>query len=171
MHAIRGDIVYFARYTVLHDELIGTHDVAHIRKIALWAKVPHLKKRCLNTSFDFRDLHCKGRCDNVLALIGAYVIEGPRPDDWQAMAEEILQALSDIRPDEVYNLAAQSFVPTSWNQPVFTGQITALGVTRILDAIRATNPEIRFYQASSSEMFGKVREVPQTEQTPFYPHS
>ncbi|MAS34430.1 MAG: GDP-mannose 4,6-dehydratase [Anaerolineaceae bacterium] len=79
--------------------------------------------------------------------------------------------LSQVQPDEVYNLAAQSFVQTSWNQPVFTGDVTALGVTRLLDAIRTVNPEIRFYQASSSEMFGKVREVPQKETTPFYPRS
>jgi GDPmannose 4,6-dehydratase len=81
------------------------------------------------------------------------------------------RALSSIQPEEVYNLAAQSFVQTSWNQPVFTGDVTALGVTRLLDAIMTINPEIRFYQASSSEMFGKVREVPQTETTPFYPRS
>jgi GDPmannose 4,6-dehydratase len=81
---------------------------------------------------------------------------------------EILQAHP---AQEVYNLAAQSFVPTSWNQPVFTGQVTALGVTRILDAIRMVDPSLRFYQASSSEMFGKVREVPQSEKTPFYPRS
>ena len=74
-------------------------------------------------------------------------------------------------PDEVYNLAAQSFVPTSWNQPVLTGEVTALGVTRLLEAIRLINPKTRFYQASSSEMFGKVREVPQRESTPFYPRS
>lgn len=83
----------------------------------------------------------------------------------------LITAISTIQPDEVYNLAAQSFVPTSWNQPVFTGDITGLGVTRILDAIRTVNPDIRYYQASSSEMFGKVREVPQTESTPFYPRS
>jgi GDPmannose 4,6-dehydratase len=71
----------------------------------------------------------------------------------------------------VYNLAAQSFVPTSWNQPALTGDVTALGVTRLLEAIRFVNPKIRFYQASSSEMFGKVMEVPQTEDTPFYPRS
>jgi GDPmannose 4,6-dehydratase len=79
--------------------------------------------------------------------------------------------LQQVQPDEVYNLAAQSFVQTSWQQPVFTGDVTALGVTRILDAILTVNPKIRFYQASSSEMFGKVREVPQTENTPFYPRS
>ncbi len=83
----------------------------------------------------------------------------------------LMRAISSVKPDEVYNLAAQSFVPTSWNQPVFTGDITGLGVTRMLDAIRAINPEIRFYQASSSEMFGKVQAVPQTESTPFYPRS
>lgn len=83
----------------------------------------------------------------------------------------LINALSAIRPSEVYNLAAQSFVQTSWNQPVFTGDVTALGVTRVLDAIRMVNPEIRFYQASSSEMFGKVLEVPQKESTPFYPRS
>lgn len=79
--------------------------------------------------------------------------------------------LQEHQPQEVYNLAAQSFVPTSWSQPVFTGEVTALGVTRLLEAIRQVNPEIRFYQASSSEMFGKVREVPQRETTPFYPRS
>jgi GDPmannose 4,6-dehydratase len=79
--------------------------------------------------------------------------------------------LREYRPSEVYNLAAQSFVQTSWSQPVFTGETTALGVTRILDAIRIVDPDIRFYQASSSEMFGKVQEVPQRESTPFYPRS
>ena len=83
----------------------------------------------------------------------------------------LITAISSVEPDEVYNLAAQSFVPTSWNQPVFTGETTGLGVTRLLDAVRTVNPSIRFYQASSSEMFGKVREVPQTESTPFYPRS
>jgi GDPmannose 4,6-dehydratase len=83
----------------------------------------------------------------------------------------LVSVIEEYRPDEVYNLAAQSFVPTSWKQPVLTGEVTALGVTRILEAIRLVNPETRFYQASSSEMFGKVREVPQTELTPFYPRS
>lgn len=83
----------------------------------------------------------------------------------------LVDLIERFRPDEVYNLAAQSFVPTSWNQPVLTGEVTALGVTRMLEAIRLVNPETRFYQASSSEMFGKVREVPQTENTPFYPRS
>ena len=80
-------------------------------------------------------------------------------------------ALRQSEPHEVYNLAAQSFVPTSWNQPVLTAEFTAVGVTRVLEAIRAVDPEIRFYQASSSEMFGKVREVPQNELTPFHPRS
>jgi len=83
----------------------------------------------------------------------------------------MLSILREHRPTEVYNLAAQSFVQTSWSQPVFTGETTALGVTRILDAIRIVDPDIRFYQASSSEMFGKVLEVPQVESTPFYPRS
>jgi GDPmannose 4,6-dehydratase len=83
----------------------------------------------------------------------------------------LVSVLQEHRPQEVYNLAAQSFVPTSWNQPVFTGEVTALGVTRLLDAIRQVDPDIRLYQASSSEMFGKVREVPQNENTPFYPRS
>lgn len=83
----------------------------------------------------------------------------------------LFQAVRDVKPDEVYNLAAQSFVPTSWNQPVLTGEFTALGVTRLLEAIRVERPKTKFYQASSSEMFGKVVEVPQTEKTPFYPRS
>ncbi|MCB9172610.1 MAG: GDP-mannose 4,6-dehydratase [Ardenticatenales bacterium] len=86
-----------------------------------------------------------------------------------------LLSLADIireyEPTEIYNLAAQSFVPTSWQQPILTGEVTGLGVTRMLDAIRLVNPDIRYYQASSSEMFGKVREVPQSEDTPFYPRS
>ncbi|MGR3174285.1 MAG: GDP-mannose 4,6-dehydratase [Candidatus Scalindua sp.] len=83
----------------------------------------------------------------------------------------LIAAIEGSRPDEVYNLGAQSFVPTSWNQPVLTGEFTALGVTRMLEAIRLVNKKIRFYQASSSEMFGKVAEVPQNEQTVFYPRS
>ena len=83
----------------------------------------------------------------------------------------LIHILEEYKPDEVYNLAAQSFVQTSWNQPVFTGDVTGLGVTRVLDAIRIVDPKIRFYQASSSEMFGKVVEVPQRETTPFYPRS
>ena len=83
----------------------------------------------------------------------------------------LITALEQAEPDEVYNLAAQSFVPTSWNQPILTGEYTALGVTRLLEAIRIVNPKIKFYQASSSEMFGKVQTVPQNERTPFYPRS
>jgi GDPmannose 4,6-dehydratase len=83
----------------------------------------------------------------------------------------LISAVQGAEPDEVYNLAAMSFVPTSWNQPVLTGEFTALGVTRILEAIRIVDPTIRYYQASSSEMFGKVREVPQNEETPFHPRS
>ncbi len=83
----------------------------------------------------------------------------------------LTQALIDSEPDEVYNLAAQSFVPTSWSQPVLTAEFTAVGVTRLLEAIRQVNPKVRFYQASSSEMFGKVQEVPQSEVTPLYPRS
>jgi GDPmannose 4,6-dehydratase len=83
----------------------------------------------------------------------------------------LVQALRDTKPDEVYNLAAQSFVPTSWNQPVLTGEFTGLGVTRMLEAVRSVDMDIRFYQASSSEMFGRVRAVPQNELTPFHPRS
>jgi GDPmannose 4,6-dehydratase len=83
----------------------------------------------------------------------------------------LLALLEEYKPAEIYNLAAQSFVPTSWSQPALTGDVTALGVTRILEAVRFVNPKIKFYQASSSEMFGKVVEVPQNEDTPFYPRS
>ncbi len=83
----------------------------------------------------------------------------------------IVNLISEVRPREVFNLAAQSFVPTSWLQPLLTGEFTALGVARVLEAIRLIDPEIRFYQASSSEMFGKVQEEPQNEQTPFWPRS
>lgn len=83
----------------------------------------------------------------------------------------LVQVIRESNPSELYNLAAQSFVPTSWAQPVLTAEFTAVGVTKVLEAMRAVNPEIRFYQASSSEMFGKVLEVPQSEETPFYPRS
>ncbi len=83
----------------------------------------------------------------------------------------LMDLIEQYKPDEVYNLAAQSFVPTSWNQPVLTGEVTALGVTRMLEAIRLLSPKTRFYQASSSEMFGKVHETPQRETTPFHPRS
>ncbi|MGE3063047.1 MAG: GDP-mannose 4,6-dehydratase [bacterium] len=83
----------------------------------------------------------------------------------------LIEMVDEVKPDEIYNLAAQSFVPTSWKQPILTGEFTALGVTRILEAIKLTNKKIKLYQASSSEMFGKVLEVPQKENTPFYPRS
>ncbi len=83
----------------------------------------------------------------------------------------LIKLLEEVQPDEVYNLAAMSFVPTSWNQPMLTGEFTAIGVTRVLEALRLVCPKARFYQASSSEMFGKVREVPQVETTPFHPRS
>ncbi|MCS6834624.1 MAG: GDP-mannose 4,6-dehydratase [Anaerolineae bacterium] len=95
-----------------------------------------------------------------------HIIQGDLQDQ-----TSLSRAIADIQPDEIYNLAAQSFVPTSWNQPVFTGEATALGVTRMLEAIHTVKPDTRFYQASSSEMFGKVQEVPQRETTPFYPRS
>jgi GDPmannose 4,6-dehydratase len=110
-----------------------------------------------STSWDERISHLAGQLEIV-------------PGDVLDQAS-VVAALQSCEPDEVYNLAAQSFVPTSWNQPVLTGEFTGLGVTRVLEAIRQVNPAIRFYQASSSEMFGKVREVPQTETTPFYPRS
>jgi GDPmannose 4,6-dehydratase len=94
------------------------------------------------------------------------IIEGDLAD--QSSLDE---AIKQIAPDEVYNLASQSFVPTSWNQPVLTAEITGTGVTRILEAIRKHKPDTRLYQASTSEMFGKVQETPQTERTPFYPRS
>lgn len=83
----------------------------------------------------------------------------------------LIKIIEDTKPEEIYNLAAMSFVPTSWNQPVLTAQFTAIGVTRVLEAIRAINPKIKFYQASSSEMFGKVKSIPQNEKTPFHPRS
>jgi GDPmannose 4,6-dehydratase len=83
----------------------------------------------------------------------------------------LIKVIDEVQPDEVYNLAAMSFVPASWDQPMLTGEFNSQGVTRFLEAVRQVNPKIRFYQASSSEMFGKVREVPQTELTPFYPRS
>jgi GDPmannose 4,6-dehydratase len=87
-------------------------------------------------------------------------------DEWS-----LLRLLESAQPDEVYNLAAQSFVPTSWSQPLLTGEVNALGVARLLEAVRQVNPRIRFYQASSSEMFGRVRQEPQNEDTPFWPRS
>jgi GDPmannose 4,6-dehydratase len=104
------------------------------------------------------------RIDHLLGRIT--LIQGDLLDP-----HSLVSALRESEPAEVYNLAAQSFVPTSWNQPVLTAEFTAVGVTRMLEAVRSVDPQIRFYQASSSEMFGKVREVPQTELTPFHPRS
>ena len=101
--------------------------------------------------------HCRDR----LELFQADLLDGT----------SLMRLLADVQPDEIYNLAAMSFVPTSWQQPVLTGEFTALGVTRLLDAVRHVCPLARFYQASSSEMFGKVQETPQRETTPFYPRS
>lgn len=105
-----------------------------------------------------------GRIEHIQDKIE--IVQGDLHDQGSLVA-----IMEEYKPDEVYNLAAQSFVPTSWNQPVLTGEVTALGVARMLEAIRLAHPEARFYQASSSEMFGKVREVPQKETTPFYPRS
>ena len=110
-----------------------------------------------STTGDERIQHLAGRIE----LIQGDLLDG----------SSLVAALEETRPREVYNLAAQSFVPTSWNQPVLTGEFTGLGVTRMLEAIRQVDGTIRFYQASSSEMFGKVRETPQTELTPFHPRS
>jgi GDPmannose 4,6-dehydratase len=105
--------------------------------------------------------------DRIEHLVGRLtLIQGDLLDE-----ASLVSVLEDAQPHEVYNLAAQSFVPTSWNQPVLTAEFTAVGVTRLLEAIRRVDPSIRFYQASSSEMFGKVREMPQNELTPFYPRS
>ena len=107
------------------------------------------------------------RFDRISHLIDSVrLIQGDLLD-----IHSLVSVVREVRPTEVYNLAAQSFVPTSWTQPILTAEFTALGVTRLLEAIRLVDPEIRFYQASSSEMFGKVRETPQTELTPFYPRS
>jgi len=110
-----------------------------------------------STTGDQRIQHLAGRIE----LIQGDLLDG----------SSLVAALEQSRPQEVYNLAAQSFVPTSWNQPVLTGEFTGLGVTRMLEAIRQVDPKVRFYQASSSEMFGKVRETPQTEATAFHPRS
>src|SRR5579859_2316941 len=115
-------------------------------------KVAGVVRRSSTENFE-RIAHLKGRIDLEQAdLLDQY---------------SLIEVMQKVGPDEVYNLAAQSFVPTSWNQPVLTGEFTALGVTRVLEAIRLVNPRIRFYQASSSEMFGKVLETPQSETTPF----
>ena len=119
-------------------------------------QVVGMVRRSSTVNFD-RIRHFQNRID---------VVQGDLLDQMS-----LIDILKEYQPQEVYNLAAQSFVPTSWKQPVLTGEFTALGVTRVLDAIRIVNPGIRFYQASSSEMFGKVQQVPQTERTPFYPRS
>jgi len=105
-----------------------------------------------------------GRIEQIVSKI--HLVSGDLLDQ-----HSLTQAVKEVEPDEVYNLAAQSFVKTSWEQPMFTGESTALGVTRMLEAVRFAHPQAKFYQASSSEMFGKVMEVPQTEKTPFYPRS
>jgi GDPmannose 4,6-dehydratase len=123
-------------------------------------EVVGMVRRSSTTNFE-RIAHLQDR-----VILDPYTSSGDLLDE-----ASLISILREYRPDEVYNLAAQSFVQTSFAQPVLTGEITALGVTRLLDAIRIVDPEIRFYQASSSEMFGKVQEVPQTESTPFYPRS
>lgn len=105
--------------------------------------------------------------ENIEHLMGAIeLVSGDLLDE-----ASLVHALREAEPQEVYNLASQSFVPESWKQPVYTGEVTGLGAVRVLEAIRQVNPMIKFYQASSSEMFGQVQEVPQTEKTPFYPRS
>jgi GDPmannose 4,6-dehydratase len=123
-------------------------------------EVVGMVRRSSTTNFE-RIAHLQDRL-----ILDPYTSSGDLLDE-----ASLIAILREYRPSEVYNLAAQSFVQTSFNQPVLTGEITALGVTRLLDAIRIVDPGIRFYQASSSEMFGKVQEVPQTERTPFWPRS
>ncbi len=123
-------------------------------------EVVGMVRRSSTTNFE-RIAHLQDRL-----ILDPYTASGDLLDE-----ASLIAILQEYRPHEVYNLASQSFVQTSFNQPVLTGEITALGVTRLLDAIRIVDPEIRFYQASSSEMFGKVQEVPQTERTPFHPRS
>ncbi|MCD8484960.1 GDP-mannose 4,6-dehydratase [Candidatus Woesebacteria bacterium] len=106
------------------------------------------------------------RIESIIEHPNLHLLSGDLMDQ-----HSITQALRDVMPDEVYNLAAQSFVKTSWDQPVLTGEVTAIGVTRVLEAVRLACPNAKVYQASSSEMFGRVREVPQSENTPFYPRS
>ena len=123
-------------------------------------EVVGMVRRSSTTNFE-RIAHLQDR-----VILDPYTSSGDLLDE-----ASLIAILREYRPTEVYNLAAQSFVQTSFNQPVLTGEITALGVTRLLDAIRIVDPTIRYYQASSSEMFGKVQEVPQTERTPFWPRS
>jgi len=119
-------------------------------------RVVGMVRRASTENFE-RIQHLRDRID---------LAQGDLLDQWS-----LLHILEQAMPDEIYNLAAMSFVPTSWSQPTLTGEFTGIGVTRLLDAMRMVCPKARFYQASSSEMYGKVREVPQTEQTPFYPRS
>ncbi len=119
-------------------------------------RVIGMVRRASTENFE-RIQHLRGRLE---------LLQGDLLDQWS-----LIKVLEQSRPDEIYNLAAMSFVPTSWSQPTLTGEFTGIGVTRLLDSMRLVCPKARFYQASSSEMFGKVREVPQTEQTPFYPRS
>jgi GDPmannose 4,6-dehydratase len=121
-------------------------------------KVYGLTRRTSTQNFD--------RIEHLMHLPNLELLSGDLIDQ-----HSITYAIQETQPDEVYNLAAQSFVQTSWEQPVLTGEFTALGVTRVLEALRLVCPKARFYQASSSEMFGKVQQVPQTEMTPFYPRS
>jgi GDPmannose 4,6-dehydratase len=123
-------------------------------------EVVGMVRRSSTTNFE-RIAHLQDRL-----ILDPYTSSGDLLDE-----ASLIAILREYRPQEVYNLGAQSFVQTSFSQPVLTGEITALGVTRLLDAIRIVDPSIRFYQASSSEMFGKVQQVPQTERTPFWPRS
>ena len=123
-----------------------------------WKKATRSTRRTSTQNF--------ARISNVINHPNLELISGDLMDQ-----HSITLAIKDIQPDEVYNLAAQSFVQASWEQPVLTGEFTALGVTRVLEAVKLAKPDAKFYQASSSEMFGKVLETPQTEKTPFYPRS
>lgn len=130
----------------------------------------YLAEFLLKKGYEVYGMHRRTSMD-VFERIGQiknkiYLVEGDMTD-----STSLIRILKEINPDEIYNLAAQSFVPSSWTQPISTADITAVGVLRILEAINLVNPKIRFYQASSSEMFGKVQETPQTEKTPFYPRS
>jgi GDPmannose 4,6-dehydratase len=130
----------------------------------------YLAELLLEKGYEVRGLVRRSSTVNLERIIDLMDRITITPGDLQDETS-LVQAIRDFKPNEVYNLAAQSFVHSSWTLPILTGETTALGVTRILDAIRLVDPEIRFYQASSSEMFGKVVETPQRETTPFYPRS
>src|SRR5579863_4697053 len=130
----------------------------------------YLAELLLGKGYEVMGLVRRSSTSNLERLAGIVEQLTIAPCDLQDETS-LIHALRDFRPDEVYNLAAQSFVHSSWTLPVLTGEITALGATRLLDAVRIVDPEIRFYQASSSEMFGKAVETPQRETTPFYPRS